>query len=97
MHGTFPALPHLLLRSSTALHCHAMPCSITIACSVTLGPGISVVQEGINRYVFGEGLNPLEQEWLAAVINEHLGGFHGLGRAGLGWLPRGGQEWLARL
>lgn len=31
-----------------------------------------VLQEGINRYVFGEGLNPLEQEWLAAVINEHL-------------------------
>ncbi len=24
--------------------------------------------------MFGEGLNPLEQEWLAAVINEHLGG-----------------------
>ncbi|KAL4458937.1 hypothetical protein ABPG75_013802 [Micractinium tetrahymenae] len=31
-----------------------------------------VLQEGINRYVFGEGLNPLEQEWLAEVINEHL-------------------------
>ncbi|PRW59623.1 serine threonine kinase [Chlorella sorokiniana] len=31
-----------------------------------------VLQEGINRHVFGEGLNPLEQEWLAAVINEHL-------------------------
>lgn len=30
-------------------------------------------QEGINRHVFGEGLNPLEQEWLAEVINNHLG------------------------
>lgn len=35
---------------------------------------LAFVQEGINRHVFGEGLNPLEQEWLAAVINEHLGG-----------------------
>ncbi|KAL4431634.1 hypothetical protein ABPG77_001476 [Micractinium sp. CCAP 211/92] len=31
-----------------------------------------VLQEGINRHVFGEGLNPLEQEWLAEVVNEHL-------------------------
>lgn len=32
-----------------------------------------VLTEGINRHVFGEGLNPLEQEWLAEVINEHIG------------------------
>ncbi|PSC76759.1 serine threonine kinase [Micractinium conductrix] len=31
-----------------------------------------VLQEGINRYVLGEGLNPLEQEWLAQIINEHI-------------------------
>lgn len=32
-----------------------------------------VLQEGISRHVLGEGLDPLEQEWLAGVINEHLG------------------------
>ena len=63
-----------------------------------------VLQEGINRHVFGEGLDPVEQEWLAGVINEHLGGWRA--RAGL-HVPgcvrgtckdRGGgaqQEWLA--
>ena len=33
----------------------------------------ATLQEGINRYVLGEGLNPLEQEWLAQIINEHIG------------------------
>lgn len=36
-------------------------------------PRMAQLQEGINRHVFGEGLNPLEQEWLAEVVNEHLG------------------------
>jgi hypothetical protein len=38
-----------------------------------------VLQEGINRHVLGEGLNPLEQEWLAEVINQHLGELLGVG------------------
>jgi hypothetical protein len=32
-----------------------------------------VLQEGINKHVFGEGLSPVEQEWLVEVINEHVG------------------------
>ncbi|GAB4823289.1 hypothetical protein N2152v2_010335 [Parachlorella kessleri] len=31
-----------------------------------------VLQEGVNRYTLGEGLQPGEQEWLADVINGHL-------------------------
>lgn len=31
-----------------------------------------VLKEGINRHMFGEGLNPREQEWLADVINAHV-------------------------
>ncbi len=49
---------------------HAAHCRL--AESPTL-PAMARLQEGINRHVFGEGLNPLEQEWLAEVINEHLG------------------------
>ena len=32
-----------------------------------------VLQEGINKHVLGEGLTPVEQEWLVGVINEHIG------------------------
>lgn len=29
-------------------------------------------QAGVNTYVLGEGLEPLEQEWLASEVNRHL-------------------------
>lgn len=58
-------------------HRHASAACWQVAASSGLsGPRVRPaprLQEGINRYVFGEGLNPLEQEWLAEVINEHLG------------------------
>ncbi len=28
--------------------------------------------EGVNRHRFGEGLDPMEQEWLAGEINAHI-------------------------
>jgi serine/threonine protein kinase len=31
-----------------------------------------VLKEGVNEYVFGEGLKDVEQEWLVAVIESHL-------------------------
>jgi len=35
--------------------------------------GQLVLREGVESYSFGEGLDPLEQQWLASVINAHLG------------------------
>lgn len=34
--------------------------------------GQLVLREGVESFSFGEGLDPLEQEWLASVINAHL-------------------------
>lgn len=50
-----------------------------------------VLEEGINRHVFGEGLNPREQEWLAELINEHLDENRGRTRE-LGGFVAGGTE-----
>lgn len=34
--------------------------------------GQLVLRQGVETYVLGEGLDPIEQEWLAEVINAHL-------------------------
>ena len=30
------------------------------------------LRQGVEKYIFGEGLDPVEQEWLVSVINSHL-------------------------
>lgn len=56
-----------------------------------------VLQEGINRHVFGEGLAPLEQEWLAGVINDHIGVcvcvWWATGRSSGQWRLNGQRTW----
>jgi serine/threonine protein kinase len=34
--------------------------------------GQLVLRQGVETYIIGEGLDPIEQEWLAEVINAHL-------------------------
>jgi len=34
--------------------------------------GQLVLRQGVETYILGEGLDPIEQEWLAEVINAHL-------------------------
>ncbi|GFR48226.1 hypothetical protein Agub_g10087, partial [Astrephomene gubernaculifera] len=43
--------------------------------------------EGVNRHRFGEGLEPVEQLWLAGQINTHLAELKGVQDVDYGSLP----------